>query len=393
MVVSMASKGASMMATRAVAAVVCVAYIKELSVRLNLVNYLAWTSCPLSSWCYDDDAMAAERRKKTAARKGPKKVVSRRAKPDPAKEAATAPAPYQCSKCGFRDDFDEPDWLAPGLPCWKPRGKTIDQSYSICPDGEGPQACDLVDPERQLLRRRQPYRFGKQVVRACIPVMVLNRAGGRIVSGPVTEQDVVWRDIYRQSYLAEHGKDKQLDLRHAAEGPVGAGWRVARNDAGWAMPMAIGSDFTADEWTKRIRELQNTNDLAQQMNPFLIGAALLDDPENVDDVVNRTLHVPIDLARPIKSQLEDAHNQLRDIQQYLLGFAESGIRRDRRENLWRDVYTYMLRKTTKMKVREIAEQIFPDQEPDSAKFNIRQILRKVDLALKARSDSGHSRRE
>ena len=323
--------------------------------------------------------MAAERRKKTAVRKGQKKVVSRRGGSKRAAKTAVSPAPYRCSKCGFREGLEDPDWSDPRTSI-----RTSDlgnpKCYELCP-AEGPTSGYLADAERLHMRYRQEFQTTTGSVRACIPFGVVHRGpkGGEHI-GIAVGCDRVQREIYLNDYLSHHGPDSDVDLHHAdASAGLGDQWFVNKTGDRWALPQRFPSARRDDPYGRLLFEFRNRH--PEHRGRCLEVMAALDSRLGDDaKLSDRFLNVPIDLRRPIDEQLERAGAVLKDVREYLYRFVKGGAPRERK-NLTRDTYIYLLREIEELSAADIAARIFSHEIKKSRIHKVHVILQQVRAAL------------
>ena len=293
--------------------------------------------------------------------------------------------PYVCSNCGFGAVDADPNWHDPKAPVSQANGKKPRGCFERCPENEGPDSGTLLHPKRWFSRTRATYPVGTKRIRACIPTMLYERTSRRLGARPLTTPGVVERELHLDEYLASHGPDERIDLKHAeSRAFIIDEWHVHRGKSGnWQIPMRLGKGFKLDEWGFKISDLRRVNVKARGMRDTGMASVLVDTPRSLEEVKERMLYVPFDLGRALDDQLERARTRLREIQLYVHRFTGKGVSKDKRGNLWRDMYIYYLRETTPKTISEIAREVFPDQDKDSASYNVKQILRRVRRTLTA----------
>lgn len=95
----------------------------------------------------------------------------------------------------------------------------------------------------------------------------------------------------------------------------------------------------------------------------------------------RRVYVPIDLARPLQEQFEEALRQCDEIRNYTFLLARQPVPRPGRSEDRRNVLVYTLHKSGRMKIREIAKDLFPNEDQDRAQQKVKEILGQVNRAV------------
>ena len=101
----------------------------------------------------------------------------------------------------------------------------------------------------------------------------------------------------------------------------------------------------------------------------------------------RYLSVSIDLLRPIEEQFREANKLCQLARKYTRMLSGHPQERPGRRELNRDVLIYTLRKSASRKIREIAEEVFPREDPEQAQNKVKQALRKVRAVLAAQGET------
>ena len=270
---------------------------------------------------------------------------------------------YTCSKCGSRNDL-----------YIETQDKELEDCHEICPDEEGPDFALLIDPQRLCHRSRTTgYLSAGKKVRVCsFPFPP---------RGPAQRLDLFWRDLYLRDYVKFHGHDAAINLEHIGRQPVVPDtWNVRPMQSVWALLPTPGPYDGTDVWAIRIHNLQQDNPRANAIDPVEIAAAFHNLPLSGQERLSRTIFVPVELDRGIAEQL-DLVPKLLEIQKHLYRFTGKRAPRDKSGNQWRDIYIFYLKETTHMKVKEIAQEVFPGQDEVSSMHQVKRIAGKVRKAV------------
>ena len=96
---------------------------------------------------------------------------------------------------------------------------------------------------------------------------------------------------------------------------------------------------------------------------------------------NRWVSVSIDLARPLADQFKEAKRICRLAKEYARLLAGQPAERPGRRELRRNVLIYTLKESARLTNRQIADEMFPEEKPDSAQQKVKQIVREIHRAL------------
>ena len=97
----------------------------------------------------------------------------------------------------------------------------------------------------------------------------------------------------------------------------------------------------------------------------------------------RLLFAAIDIALPLEEQFQALQKKCTEIRQAAFQLANQPIPRPGRREDSRDVLIYTLRRSARWSVPNIAKSEFPKQDLESAETRVKDIVRKVERALRA----------
>jgi|GEM_PF-7073615 hypothetical protein len=196
------------------------------------------------------------------------------------------------------------------------------------------------------------------------------------------EASEIYREIILKEYLESHLPDKEIDLQHLRDAElISNNPRLYHVKNLWLLSFRRSRLF--DDWARKAKRLvyeaghPDTDMLVEKL------ASALDSRLDIfHPAWSRVLHVPFDLSLPIRDQLEHINSTLTGIRNYLYRFTTQPPPRDRIEFVWRDTYVFLRSALQGSSVAEIAEEVFPSDRKESRQVKVRQILRKVNLAVK-----------
>lgn len=323
--------------------------------------------------------MPRQHRKKVQSPKGRTQPPPAKRRPKQKPDNQSPSAPYRCSKCGFGEGLDDPDWSDPRTDL-SANDLGNPKCYQLCPN-EGPRSGYLTDEDRLHMRYRQVFLATTDEVRACIPFGVVDRyPEGGVQLGMVADYEAVHREIYLRDYLSEHGLDSDIDIRHAHQSSfLGDRWSVHKSGTTWTLPPQSRRVYLDGPYQRDLFAFCNRHPDSRELHSEVMAALDSrhgDDPNFSDHV----LSVPIDLRSPIDKQLSDAGAFLKNIREYLYRFVKDGPPR-KRDNLARDTYIYLLREVEDLSAADIAARTFPRETKKSRVRKVHLILQQVRSAL------------
>jgi hypothetical protein len=182
-------------------------------------------------------------------------------------------------------------------------------------------------------------------------------------------------------HIATHGalRAPELSLYESygltRSGPIPI--RRASDDT-WEVPLQFSEHY--GEWVQRIM----TSEPLRKSGGWAAAFQILDKvapqlsqlgERGRREKMQATLHVPLDLRLKLDSQWDALRPRLKLMQDALLAFCgRQRVYQDPETTVTRDLYCYLLAKEAGMNAREIAAEVFPNEEKRPAAAKVRKII-------------------